>query len=49
MASIERFEDVKAWQVGRVLANMVYDLTDQMDFSKDFGLRICNAQYRRRI
>jgi four helix bundle protein len=36
---IERFEDIKAWQSARVLANLVYDATESGAFAKDFGLR----------
>lgn len=36
---ITRFEDLQAWQQGRVLANLVYDATDQGSFAKDFKLR----------
>jgi four helix bundle protein len=36
---IQRFEDIQAWQEARVLANLVYDATNQDAFSKDFGLR----------
>jgi four helix bundle protein len=36
---IERFEDVKAWQAARVLANLVYDATAQGAFARDFALR----------
>ncbi len=36
---IERFEDIQAWQEARVLANLVYDATDNGTFAKDFGLR----------
>lgn len=39
MAKVERFEDLKAWQKARELANMVYDLTEQTAFAKDFRLR----------
>jgi len=39
MAKIERFEDLQSWQKARKLANVVYDLTDQGDFTKDFELR----------
>ena len=39
MAKIERFEDLQSWQKARELANVVYDLTDQGDFTKDFELR----------
>ncbi len=36
---IERFEDIRAWQQARELTNLVYDLTEQPKFSKDFRLR----------
>lgn len=36
---IERFEDMRAWQQARTLANLVYDATDQGQFSRDFELR----------
>ncbi|MEW5718899.1 MAG: four helix bundle protein [Chloroflexota bacterium] len=39
MAKIERFEDLKAWQKARVLANAVYDLTERAVFAKDLRLR----------
>ena len=36
---IERFEDIRAWQQARELSNLVYDLTEQGKFTKDFRLR----------
>ncbi len=36
---ITRFEDLQAWQQARVLANLIYDATDQGSFAKDFKLR----------
>lgn len=36
---IERFEDVKAWQEARELAQMVYKMTNGESFSKDFRLK----------
>ena len=39
MSKIERFEDLQSWQKARRLANVVYDLTNQGDFTKDFELR----------
>ena len=39
MASVRRFEDLEAWQLGRRLANLVYDLTKTGPFAKDYGLR----------
>lgn len=35
---IERFEDIRAWQQARELANLVYDLTEQGNFARDFRL-----------
>lgn len=39
MAKIERFEDIRAWQEARVLAQMVYEVSAQGSFARDFGLR----------
>lgn len=39
MAAIERFEDIKAWQVGRELAAEVYKLSSHGAFAHDYGLR----------
>lgn len=39
MATITRFEDIEAWQTARQLANLIYDLTDQGAFARDYGLR----------
>lgn len=36
---IAKFEDIRAWQEARVLVKMVYLLTDQGKFAKDFSLR----------
>jgi four helix bundle protein len=36
---IEKFEDIRAWQQARELTNLVYDLTEQGRFAKDFRLR----------
>lgn len=36
---LERFEDVRAWQQARELSNLVYNLTEQGKFAKDFRLR----------
>ena len=36
---IERFEDIQAWQEARVLANLIYDVTDKDAFAKDYGLK----------
>ena len=36
---IEKFEDLDCWKKARKLANLVYDLTNQRSFVKDFHLR----------
>lgn len=35
---IRRFEELESWQVARTLANMIYELTKQDAFRKDFGM-----------
>ena len=37
--TIKKFEDAQAWQEARKLVNMIYDLTKNLLFQKDFGLR----------
>ena len=39
MTKIERFEDLQSWQKARQLANLIYDLTEQSKFAKDFHLK----------
>ena len=39
MGTVRQFEDFEVWKAARVLANLVYDLTDEPSFRKDFGLR----------
>ena len=39
MATIKRFEEIKAWQEARALAKMVYDATRHGGLAKDFGLK----------
>ena len=39
MATIERFEDIKAWQAARELVSAVYRVSGRGKFEKDFGLR----------
>jgi hypothetical protein len=39
MSTIERFEDIEAWQTARQLTKRVYEFTAAGDFSRDFGLR----------
>ena len=39
MPKIERFEEIKAWQLARELVTAVYRASGQGKFSTDFGLR----------
>ena len=39
MATIERFEDIKAWQEARALTKQIYLLTNSGSIARDFGLR----------
>ena len=39
MASIEKFEEIEAWQKARELTQEIYRVTNQGAFAKDFGLR----------
>ena len=39
MATIERFEDIEAWQDARTLVKRIYEHTGEGEFSRDFGLR----------
>jgi len=45
MATLERFEDIEAWQEARRLTRAVYGFAGNGRFAKDFGLRdqICRA------
>ena len=39
MATFKRFEDIMAWQKARQAKKLVYDITAQGDFARDFNLR----------
>ncbi len=39
MAKVERFEDLIAWQKARALTRVIYEVTRQGEFAKDYGLR----------
>ena len=39
MAKIERFKQIEAWQTAREMTRLVYQLTNQGAFARDFGLR----------
>ena len=45
MATIERFEDIQAWQKARELVREIYQTCAEDRLSRDFGLRdqICRA------
>ena len=36
---ITRFEDIEAWQIGRELTQLIYEITKQGEFVRDFGLK----------
>lgn len=38
MGSVERFEDLVAWQRARVLTTAIYRATRQSDFARDLGV-----------
>jgi hypothetical protein len=40
MSTIQRFEDLEAWKLARLLTNQIYDVTTVGDFARDFSLRI---------
>src|SRR5512139_2595426 len=39
MSTITRFEEIDAWKTARELTRLIYALTDQGNFAKDFGLK----------
>lgn len=39
MATITRFEDIEAWQLGRELKKLVYKVSKVGEFAKDFALK----------
>jgi four helix bundle protein len=39
MPTIKRFEEIEAWQTARELTKLIYSLTDEGRFSRDFGLK----------
>jgi four helix bundle protein len=39
MASIQKFEEIEAWQKGRELTRQIYRLTAREKFARDFTLR----------
>jgi four helix bundle protein len=39
MPTIMRFEEIEAWQTARELTRLIYSLTEETKFSRDFGLK----------
>jgi len=39
MAAIERFEDIKAWQMARELTREIYAAVREASFARDYGLK----------
>jgi len=39
MATISRFEEIRAWQTARELTRRIYAVSGQKAFSRDYGLR----------
>jgi four helix bundle protein len=39
MGTIRRFEEIEAWQTARELTQLVYDLSNQGSFARDYALR----------
>jgi four helix bundle protein len=39
MAKVERFEDLIAWQKGRLLIREIYAVSERRPFSRDFAMR----------
>ena len=39
MAAFKKIEDIQVWQKARGITKMVYELTSQGSFERDFGLR----------
>jgi four helix bundle protein len=38
MATIKRFEDIQAWQKAREMTKIVYEITAEKSFARDYGL-----------
>lgn len=39
MSTITRFEEIEAWQAARELTRLIYSLTEEGRFARDFGLK----------
>ncbi len=38
MAQIERFEDIESWKLAREITKLVYQISSEVGFSRDFAL-----------
>jgi four helix bundle protein len=39
VATFKKFEEIQAWQKARLVTTLIYELTTESNFSRDFGLR----------
>ena len=39
MAAITRFEEIESWQLTHQLTNLIYDFSDEGQFTRNFSLR----------
>jgi four helix bundle protein len=39
VATFKKFEEIQAWQKARPVTTLIYELTNQNNFTRDFGLR----------
>jgi len=39
MATFKSFEDIQAWQKARLVTRMIYEVTAEGNFARDYGLR----------
>lgn len=39
MAGITRFEEIEAWKIARQLTNLIYKISEQGSFARDYGLK----------
>jgi four helix bundle protein len=39
MAGIIRFEEIESWKTARQLTGLIYKLSEQSNFARDFGLK----------
>jgi len=39
VATFKKFEEIQAWQKARLVTTLIYELTTESNFARDFGLR----------